>query len=145
MKTMMFAAAIMLSGAALAQSTSTGTQSTTGQSMQTQPMQTQPMQTQPMQTQPAPMDQSSQPMPSTQPAPDTTMSDPNAQAPAGTMAEPQTQPMMDSGNMATQGTAAPMNGNMAGMAMPAATTGAYPRCSRTVTDRCIQGGPARRR
>lgn len=134
MKTMMFAAAIMLSGAALAQSTSTGMQSTTGQSMQTQPMQTQPM---PM---PAPMDQPSQPMPSTQPAPDTTMSDPNAQAPAGEMAQP-AQPMMDSGNMATQGTAQPMSG----MAMPAATTGAYPRCSRTLTDRCIQGGPARRR
>lgn len=109
--------------------------------------------------------------PAPQPAPDAAMPDPATNAPADTgtmqemqndpamtqptqtqsaqpmqapMAQPMQQPMGNSGNMATQGSMP--GGSMSGMMQSGAATGDYPRCSRTVTDRCTQmGAPSRRR
>lgn len=92
--------------------------------------------------------------------PQTALPDPATNAPAdsGTMQEmqndpavqtpPQTEtaiPMQPTAQPATPGTMpiqAPAMRNMAGM-QPQASTGTYPRCSRTVTDRCTQIGARR--
>lgn len=74
-----------------------------------------------------------------QPAADPGMPNPATTAPADQGMQTQTQPMaptqqpMQDPAMSQQGTMARPTGMM-----PAPTTGEYPRCSRTVTDRCIQ-------
>lgn len=136
------AAALSLGGAAIAQSTTqptppaTGTTPTQGDSM-VDPATNAPVD-QPMSQQQPMNDTSSQPM-SQQPTMDPSMQP----APQQPMADPSTQPMSQgqTGSMST--------GNMQGMAMSSPPTGEYPRCSRTVTDRCTQvagnSRPRRRR
>lgn len=123
MKTFLIAAAALsLGGVAVAQNTTQPAPPATG----TTPTQTDttvdpatnaPVD-QPMSQQQPTMD------PSMQPAPQQPMADPSMQ--------PSTQPMSQgqTGSMST--------GNMQGMAMASPPTGEYPRCSRTVTDRCTQ-------
>lgn len=127
MKTLMIlAAAMTFGGAAFAQdATTTNTQNsqTAPDTSMSDDMQTDPAMSQPTQT------DSAQPTPAPMPNP---------------------QPMTNEGNMSTQGSMpAPMSsGNMSnsGMMQPRAATGEYPRCSRTVTDRCTQiAAPSSRR
>lgn len=130
MKIMLIAAAALtLGSAAIAQNTPSSGSTTGSGQMQpdrsdtttTQPMESSTQGTaQPTDTQQQPMGDTSQPM-----------SQPMGQQTGQPMAQP-----MNNGNMS--------NGNMSNMgAMASGTpTGEYPRCSRTVTDRCIQG-PAR--
>lgn len=80
-----------------------------------------------------------------QPAADPGMPNPATTAPADQGMQTQTQPMAPTQDPAMQDPAMSQQGTMSqqgaaqpsGM-MPAPTTGEYPRCSRTVTDRCIQ-------
>lgn len=127
MKTLMILAAAMSLGAASfaqdATTTNTQTAPDTSDTSMSDDMQTDPAMSQPTQT------DSAQPM---------------------TAPMSGSQPMSTDSNMSTQGSmSAPMSsGNMsnAGMMQPQAASGDYPRCSRTVTDRCTQiAMPTRRR